>query len=257
MIYFLTDLDNTLFQSSNQNVPISDLITAAVSRDGYPLSFCRKKQCELIKLMMTQGTVIPVTGRNYDSFSRVKLSFSDHLAILNFGGIILNRLGEIDYDYRSIMSKYLIPFRPKLENIFIKTKELIQHYDLTIVPKIISDDGLSFYIQFKTKPIEIIETSYHDYDILYNELLRDSLNTGDFYLYRNGKQFALLPCQVNKKSAVYFLIDHYLNDATLLFGLGDSMDDFGFMSLCDYALFPTNSQMEYCLRQASKKMEIL
>jgi len=68
---------------------------------------------------------------------------------------------------------------------------------------------------------------------------------GSLYWHLNGNNLAVLPKIINKENAVSYLIDGYKQQHPELvtFGAGDSNSDAPFMSLCDYALIPKNTQL--------------
>src|SRR5215213_1343797 len=84
----LIDLDDTLFQTRPKCPPGAALETAAVARDGAPLSFTIPRQRALFDAVQSRGPVIPVTARNLDAFRRVQLPFSS-FAVLDFGALVL------------------------------------------------------------------------------------------------------------------------------------------------------------------------
>jgi len=70
--------------------------------------------------------------------------------------------------------------------------------------------------------------------------LTDIPNDFPVTVYDNGIITTIISNKVNKKSAVKHVIDNH-PDFNLIIGSGDSPQDVGFLSLCDYCLTPTNS----------------
>jgi predicted mannosyl-3-phosphoglycerate phosphatase (HAD superfamily) len=68
---------------------------------------------------------------------------------------------------------------------------------------------------------------------------------GSLYWHLNGNNLAVLPKIINKETAVGYLLDRYRrrHPELLTFGAGDSRTDAAFISLCDYALIPKNTQL--------------
>src|SRR5258707_6855351 len=101
-IHVFLDLDGTLFQTRPKCPPGVDLTSAALRRDGTPLSFMTQRQGRLLELLRSADSVIPTTARNLDAFRRVHLPFPS-LAILNFGGLILLPDGSPDREWDALV----------------------------------------------------------------------------------------------------------------------------------------------------------
>ena len=72
-----------------------------------------------------------------------------------------------------------------------------------------------------------------------------SIIDGSLYWHINGNNLAVLPKIINKEGAVSYLLAQYKSQypELLTFGAGDSRTDAAFITLCDYALIPKNTQL--------------
>ena len=67
------DLDDTIFQTERKCPPDVALEVGALSKTGEPLSFTTPAQRTLLEWLLGTTTVIPTTGRDAASLSRVQL----------------------------------------------------------------------------------------------------------------------------------------------------------------------------------------
>ena len=66
----------------------------------------------------------------------------------------------------------------------------------------------------------------------------------NFTVHSNNRDFALLPPYCSKEKAVSYLYQKLkLNDKSVVFSIGDSMTDLGFMKRADFMIIPTHSQI--------------
>ncbi len=247
MIYYFVDLDNTLFQTNVSDKQKSDLEVAAVARDGSPLSYSTSKQRIFFELLCSTGCVIPISGRNYDSFSRVLIPFPSKMAILNFGGVILDYDGKPDFSYLRSIKDALVPFKSLYKDLKIKSEDLIEKYQLPLKPRIIVDFNVSFYLEYKI-PRNVYDVCKINqiHNIVKEELLHPLVNTGNFYIHQNGSHLAILPKIIGKDKALHYVREQYLlnrDENTLCVGIGDSLSDVPFMTACDFCMNPAFSQI--------------
>ncbi|MDR1872563.1 MAG: hypothetical protein LBS60_11705 [Deltaproteobacteria bacterium] len=232
------DLDDTIFQTSRKIGLKNDLTVGAFGPNGEPLSFLTPSQVALLGLFRQVATVIPTTARNRESFGRVRLKFA-HGAILNFGGLILDPQNEVDWKWYERTKPLTLAANNLLTESLALTTQEIHNLQFFARARIISDCDLPFYLVVKTKPERLFEL-----EVLRDLLARRFKNEANIYL--NDNNLALLPKFLDKKYAVEYFVDTYLrneSDDLLLFGMGDSFSDLGFLNLCDYQLIPSASQL--------------
>ena len=232
------DLDDSIFQTRRKCREPGPLRVGALGPDGLPLSFLRPSQARLLEQVFKGAAVVPVTARNLESFGRVTLNF-EHGAVLNFGGLILSPAGEVDEEWLAETRPLCRAARGRLLEALAGAEELAGKRGLGCRIRLISDQGLDFYVLVKTlngRPEELDEIA-----ALFSEFFCD------LTLHRNGGILAALPPFLNKARALpYHLEKHlgHLGPDRLVLGFGDSLTDVDFMRLCDYLIIPSGSQLE-------------
>ena len=233
------DLDDTIFQTRRKCAVQDGLTVGALSKDGTPLSFLQPKQQFFFSNMLSNALVIPTTARNRDAFSRVQLAFS-HGAILNYGGLILLPSGAVDSGWYNIMQPQCARFNPTLHGVLELANATIAQLGLDCRARIVSDDGLDFYVVVKNyngqqQQLESVASAFaKNIDL---KILR---------VHRNDNNLAVLPAFLDKAAAVTYCLDnlyHVKRQETLLIGMGDSLSDKPCMQLCVYMIMPAQSQL--------------
>src|SRR4051794_419713 len=114
--YVFLDLDDTILQTRLKCPPGEPLHPAAYRRDGSPLSFMTGRQQALLGLLTRGASVIPTTARNLDAFRRVGLAFP-HLAILDFGGVVLLPDGTPDPAWDAVVRPQALALAGELQDV--------------------------------------------------------------------------------------------------------------------------------------------
>lgn len=243
--YLFADLDDTLFQSRRKCPDVEPLLPAAYLRDGTAHSFLTPSQRSVLQLFQQEMTLIPVTARNADAFRRVRLGFT-HEAVINFGGIILDKTGAPVEEWLE-RSKALADLSIEaLETIKEGILRFASSEKLGIRARIIEDFGVPFYISAKSD--EGNEKAVDHIEAMTLSMLDAS--DAEVSAHRNGNNFAVLPDWLDKRHAVAHLVGKLREEHgdIVTFGMGDSLSDIGFMADCDYALIPQTSQLNRHLR---------
>src|SRR5436305_630024 len=147
-VHVFLDLDGTLFQTRPKCPPGVDLTSAAIRRDGTPLSFMTPRQRRLLELLRSADCVIPTTARNLDAFRRVHLPFTS-LAILDFGGVILLPDGSPDEEWVSLIRPQAHAIAPELKRRCEALLAFIEMHNLGVHIRLISDLDLPLYLVMK------------------------------------------------------------------------------------------------------------
>lgn len=241
--YIFLDLDDTLFQSIkkcviNSNNP--DLKALAYLKDGSPISYATPRQQWLWQWLSRGFRIVPVTARNYNAFNRVELPFQEDV-VLDHGAIILDKNRNLDKVWMNTMLESLPAYQEKLLAIWEVVEAYTKKY-AGLNPRLISDFDTIWYGVIKhTDGNKVLLKTLLDTVIKPHP----SIDDGSLYWHFNSNNLAILPKTVNKESAVSYLIEFYRQHygELLTFGAGDSRTDAPFMSLCDYALIPKNTQL--------------
>jgi hydroxymethylpyrimidine pyrophosphatase-like HAD family hydrolase len=236
-VHVFLDLDGTLFQTRPKCPPGVDLTSAALRRDGTPLSFMTPRQRRLLELLHSADRVIPTTARNLDAFRRVHLPFTS-LAILNFGGVILLPDGSPDEEWTSLIRPQTFAIAPELKCRYDALLAFIERHNLGVNIRLISDLDMPLYLVMKHPDGNLDALSR-----IRHEALTD-LDRERFGLHDNDNNLSIVPRFLGKERAVEYVIRRHLGDEpALTIGVGDSFSDAAFLGVCDYALLPRCSQL--------------
>lgn len=269
-IYLFTDLDDTLFQTRRKcpvQSQVADLRTAALSREGHPLSLMTSKQEALFTFFDQHARIIPVTARNQDAFRRVQLPFR-YEAILNYGGTILTAEGTLDKEWQKHLQSDREQAQPLLRDALSVIQTFLSQKGLNLQVRPIVEKKESehfFYLVVKHPGLSDIQTeqkfqllinqknlsaAHSDYkkqlEALYHYLCEKYAGNRACRLHFNDNNLAFIPTYLNKAHAVHYFIDTYIRPRQrpfLTLGMGDSLEDLAFMKHCDYSLFPQSSQI--------------
>jgi hypothetical protein len=241
--YIFLDLDDTLFQTlrkCERGPDDSTLKVRAYLPDGTPNSYATRKQQWLWQWFAKDFRIVPVTARDAQAFARVDLPFREE-AVLNHGAVILDRQGRIDKVWMERMVSAMPSYLEKLQTVWERVTDYVLRetgYKLRLV----EDFGRLWYGVVKHQ-----SGSEAPLKLLLDEVIKehDYLVDGSLYWHLNGNNLAVLPKIINKETAVGYLLDRYRQQhpELLTFGAGDSHTDAAFISLCDYALIPKNTQL--------------
>lgn len=241
--YIFVDLDDTLFQTLRKCVlGVNDpaLTVRAWLPDGTPNSFATYKQQWLWDWLVQGFKVVPVTARDFPAFQRVNLPFQEEV-VLNHGAVILNKQREVDQGWLGTLLPALSTYHDALSEAWLAIESyskctrgfnmrLVQDFDITWYGVVKHESGqeapLRELLNAVVKPFLAVRESH-------------------LYWHLNGNNLAILPKIINKASAVQYLLAQYrqTHPQLLTFGAGDSYSDAAFMTLCDYAIVPKNTQL--------------
>ncbi|OTA20201.1 hypothetical protein Xbed_01676 [Xenorhabdus beddingii] len=250
---FLTDLDDTLFQSRRKMKgasPIPAFRVGALDRKNSPHSYMTEEQSMLVDWLLAHAELIPVTARNTEQFKRVQI-FGHSWSIVSHGAVLLTPEGAVDEQWQSHMLPELMPYRDKLQEWERLCHRLIASHGL--------DAWARIDYEYGDMPVFLI-IKHRDHDRL-NELnlLAETLaqeNHADFqqhfYFHQNNNNLTLLPRCVDKGMATRHLLQRLRAErgAFPVIGLGDSLSDHRFMQLCDWFGMPRQSQFADTLMTA-------
>ena len=241
-ITVFTDLDDTLFQTAAKARALAGrhggraaaLTAAAHDRAGAPLSFHTPAQLALLDLLLG-CEVIPVTGRNRSALDRVTSPVFRDCRITSHGAVLYGPDGEVLPSWRERLAAGTAASGPAMQALAATVAALIDGAGLALRVRVIEDAGVPVYVSIKGDgpALDRAET-----------LVREG---GDerWRLHRNGRNLAALPPFADKRAAVAHLMDlkRTLDPTRTFLGIGDSVSDLGFMTLCDFAMVPCRTQI--------------
>lgn len=239
--FLFVDLDDTLFQTLEKCGNAPDLQAHAFLKDGSPISYSTRKQRALFSMFDESMTLIPSTARDLNSFQRVNLDFTSY-AVLNYGGVILNPDGTADQTWLRRTQGEMQVAMAGLEDIIRHIDDYAKRTGFGGRARVIEDFDTPFFVVLKDPQKNPGKLAEFDTEVVQPWLA--SVGSA-YYLHRNGNNLAVLPKTLSKSHAVKYLQDALKEQHgdILSFGMGDSKSDAAFMSLCDYAIIPRQTQL--------------
>lgn len=235
-LFVFLDLDDSIFQTRRKCPPQTRLQPGAVDREGGVNSWLTPAQDELFQMLNSLGTIIPTTARNADAFQRVQLPF-EHMAILNFGGTILQPDGELDRDWDACIRPQALSRREVLYATLAAVESFAAAHDPLVYGRVIEDFGMPLYLvmkhrQQRTEPLQEII----DADVLPHD--------DGWFVHLNDNNLSVCPDFLGKHHAVRYIMEERLGaEPYWTIGMGDSTTDGPFLKQCDFVLTPGNSQL--------------
>ena len=249
-IIVLTDLDETLFST---RVPICagaggprELCTHP-DADIKP-AFWTEKQAALWKVLVQKADIrIPVTARSEKAFNGVALEFP-HGHVLNFGASVYGPGGELDQVWHQKM--HAASLQMQQHKVFTALHPILS--DLADAVTIRDAGGFSCFLHVRATVSTIFEVKTRIWDYL-----QKTKQTHNYYIHVSNSILFLLPNFVRKDLAVQHLFATQGYDNDLVFGMGDSLSDVGFMGLCDFLVLPRDADATQQLFDAAMRAEVL
>lgn len=233
----LVDLDDTLFQSRRKcpAVEAGHLALAAEASNGRH-SYATRAQGNLFAWLSQTAEVVPVTARGSEAYARVRLPFR-HGAVLTNGAVILRPDGREDAAWRAEVAGALAGVGGDLERLLDRGRRLAHDAGLRLRSWIVREGGLGAYAVFKDDA---------DADGAGLAVLAGALAAPPGWtLHRNGNNMAYIPSCISKRRACERLLTgvRRSDPGRLVVGIGDSVSDLGFMTLCDLMATPSRGQL--------------
>ena len=235
----MADLDNTLFKSGRR-IPLEDRDTVAwLKVDGTPGGFMNGAQTKFWNWVNATGVVCPITARRPSAFARVVLPFGPWQAC-NFGAIIYKN-GIEDALWTQQGAQFASESAGPLEHLWDEALALASQsfiggpLDLSVTRETI--DGELLYIS-------ITDKQQGAYLPLLAHILRGLDSGSQHTLVVSNKTVALTPKWLNKQRAAKYIRDKAtLEGFNTFIGLGDNLNDLEFMQVCDWGMYPNDSQI--------------
>ncbi|MFT6386921.1 MAG: hydroxymethylpyrimidine pyrophosphatase-like HAD family hydrolase [Cellvibrionaceae bacterium] len=229
-----SDLDDTLFLSERKCSDLSGHKVAAELPDGEIGAYSTPQQQDLISLF-DSACIIPVTGRRTDSLSRVLINFESY-KIASHGAIVLDLHNDLHPAWRILLEEEEPLWRDHMLKLKCELEQYCETCNLKLRIRVIKDKGFACYICVKG-------------EILHLQQLQpkiSELKTDGFTVHINDRNLAIMPPYASKLRAVTFLknvLKSKSKGQLTFIGLGDSLSDSAFMSICDFQISPSYSQI--------------
>ena len=240
------DLDDTIFQTKRKNQ--NGIIAVTEHQNPNTVSYMTRAQEIFTDIFFSYPDleIIPVTARNKEQYFRTSISKDKRVKnyVTCFGSDINNNQ-NIDEEWSLIVKEKYLAMTLKLNDLLENIMDIADdNFNIHI------SDNNYIVIKNKSKDIDIYASQ--------NDQLKASLAkilNKEYFIHFNSNHLAIVPQFVNKRHAVEYLINKLSPELTI--GAGDSISDYSFMSLCDYKIIPSNSQIEKLLLHSEKINEIL
>lgn len=228
------DLDDMLFQSRRKSDG-DDLTPVVFQSNGKPISFQTPPQRALFNLLAASTRLIPTTGRNTKWMQRVKLPFSDY-AICSFGAVIFGPDRVPEPGWHDLISDQATACHLELASYRDQVVAEASRRCIDVRVNTAVDQGLELYVTVKHRQRNAEELAQ------LAQAIESELQQG-WWLHVNGRNMAICPPFLGKEKAVAYFLSQLAGPHDLVLGLGDSLSDVGFMSACDFAVSPVDSQI--------------
>ncbi|SHO81671.1 orf; Unknown function [hydrothermal vent metagenome] len=238
-IFIFSDIDDTLIQTTRKTNMDKKSRIWAVGVDKKPISHMYENIEKLLRTTMKSKeiSIIPTTARTLESYQRT-LFYSDktlkdniEFIILNFGGVVVIN-NQIDTEWKNIIDDNYKNLKLPIDKVFDDINSILSQKFVKYNLKIRLLEG--FYVDILNKHHrDNIELSTQ-----INQIIENYIND-EYYIYKNGSSFAILPNFLNKKYAVEYLIAK--EKPILTIGAGDNKNDLDFMFSTDFLLVPNGS----------------
>lgn len=251
-IVFL-DLDDTLFQTARKMSAAQreQAIVAAVDRQGRPSSFMTRTQRNLLDWLNDGACLIPVTGRGTEELRRVTIPFRSW-KITTHGAVILTPDGNAEAAWREHVLDIVRPLQAELRRIAACCTAFFTERGYDAFVRINQEYGTDIYLVMKHRDSSRLAELY-----AVTESLLPSLDISHFVLAGNDNNISLLPRGIGKAAALRHLLGRLDAEggARPTIGLGDSLSDLPFLSLCDWWGMPRRSQLAAVVGHAAEEAE--
>jgi len=249
----LTDLDDTLFQTLRKvgsGVGHDTLTPASWLGDGSVSGYMTPLQ-SMFHGWLAQGELVPVTARNRLVMERTFLKGCGR-AICSHGGLILDKEGKADRGWTEHLSSLDAASSMSVADAYAQLRSVLDEHGDLFRHWMVTEEGLDLYVTVKQNrevggdPVEMLHRVCGQ---------AAALLPPEWKLHRNGNNAAFMPAWLGKRQAVEHMLAEIRDGAPMrpVIGFGDSTSDLPFMSLCDYMMTPSRSQVAGILSAAASE----
>jgi hypothetical protein len=253
---YILDLDDNLGQTlrkCTQGADPATLRVMSLGSDGKPRSFMTPQQSALFDMLHSSGGIIPCTGRDFAAFKRMQLPFHGCHAVVSFGGAIVMPDGTFEQRWQAHIVKESAQVASTLNVIAERAaalvlSERIQGARTRLVTETFDGVPAPLFVQVKMDGGDAASLQWLSV-LLSGEKSGPRLPNG-WKIHLNDTTLAVQPPFLRKGLALKFLLEEVLVEKpAFTVGMGDSIDDGGFLGICDFAMMPTGSQIFGLIRK--------
>jgi len=232
------DLDDTPFQTARKTPADIEKHVATLDISGNANGYMTNVQKSFAHWLLAHSDVVPVTARSVEAYSRVKLPFTAG-AICSHGGVMLDVMGRLDYDWNEQMKQTLASYQSRLHELSATTLAIGQELGFSLRGWVVEEAQLFHYVVTKHNESD---------DSILGKVLAEVQARGlldGMHIHGNGNNLAFLPEGLAKRYAVqeWLRRDKAINGERPVLGFGDSITDLGFMEECHWWATPARSQL--------------
>jgi hypothetical protein len=229
----LLDLDDTVMLSrrklSARGLETAELPVAAYDSSGEALCFSLEAHTALLD-QFKGAEIIPVTGRSEAAMRRVRLPFTSW-RVLDHGATILNPAGEREAEWDDEL-KTDVTLLDGLDDELSRRHPASEGYRLSVLEHKQGRYGLC--LKHAERDVQATQAAIQTMRAL-------ALSRSLRFLDAPGAPSLVLP-GVGKREACAWLLAR-IGVGAVIFGAGDARADLGFLSLCDFAVLPRDSDL--------------
>mgnify|MGYP004551126555 FL=1 len=237
---FCIDLDDTVFQTARKMTAAqrAGAVPAALDRQGRPRSFMTRRQRALLDWLNAHARLVPVTGRGTEELGRVRIPFRSW-RVATHGAVVLTPDGDTDALWRTRILQIVAPVQQRLKELEGRCADFFQARGYDAFARINREYGMGIYLVLKHRDSSRLNELH--------AIVRDlfpRLDLSFCALSVNDNNISLLPRGVGKAPALRHVLERMrATEETPVIGLGDSLSDIPFLSLCDWWGMPRKSQI--------------
>lgn len=224
MIYFCSDLDNTLIYSYRHDIGNEKVLVEL--KEGKELSYMTKVSYELLKKVSEKKVLVPLTTRSLEQYSRIDFGSQVKIkyALVANGGILLEN-GKINEDW------------------YRETKEIVGYADEELkkgIEILKKDENICFEIR-KVDGLSVFTKSNEPEETM--KRLKEVLNTDTVYIDNNGTKVYIFPKKLDKGSSLKRFRD-YVGQENAFLAAGDSDFDVPMLLAADTGFCPKSLTLQ-------------
>lgn len=233
-----SDLDDTIFQTTRKMLDseVEQGVLASEALNGRH-SYMSPTQMVMMEWLLNTTRFIPVTARSTDALKRCRLEFRDWQVCSN-GAVVLLPDGTLDERWFEQMRRHAQAVSGRLADLlgFVENETVPGMFRCWIVEEF--DTGIYFCVKSNQGEDRLSEIEETLATVAGNHLVR----------HRNGNNLSFTPAAISKRHAVDYLAQQFLGTERVpVLGMGDSLTDLPFMSMCDMMVIPRKSQIDRAL----------
>ena len=235
------DLDDTLFQTAPKCPPGALVTVQAVAGQGNPLGFATGQQSALFAWLAHGATVIPVTGRTDGALDRVLLPFRSY-KVTHHGAVVRTAAGDVVPEWTAQVQPRLVAAQAALAEGAARLA--VVGAELGVRSRLHTSEGLATYVSIKANqtgvPLPLAPLRAAVAPLVQGTAAIDAVCE----LVTQSNQAALAVKGVDKRAAVELLKKKLRQSGPCTFlGVGDARSDAAFLATCDFAMWPTGSEI--------------